>query len=41
VRPILRPAITFDHRAVDGAYATRAAVALKDALESWTLDHYR
>jgi 2-oxoglutarate dehydrogenase E2 component (dihydrolipoamide succinyltransferase) len=41
VRPIMRPAITFDHRAIDGAYATRAAVHLGRALESWDLEDYR
>jgi 2-oxoglutarate dehydrogenase E2 component (dihydrolipoamide succinyltransferase) len=35
VRPILRLAVTFDHRAVDGADATRFAVGLKERLESW------
>ena len=41
VRPVMRPAITFDHRAIDGAYATRAAVHLKASLESWDLEQYR
>jgi 2-oxoglutarate dehydrogenase E2 component (dihydrolipoamide succinyltransferase) len=36
IRPILRLAVTFDHRAVDGAGATRFAVAIKDSLESWS-----
>jgi len=35
IRPILRLAVTFDHRAVDGAAATRFAVAVKDRLEAW------
>jgi 2-oxoglutarate dehydrogenase E2 component (dihydrolipoamide succinyltransferase) len=35
IRPILRLAVTFDHRAVDGADATRFAVALKERLELW------
>jgi pyruvate dehydrogenase E2 component (dihydrolipoamide acetyltransferase) len=35
IRSILRLAVTFDHRAVDGADATRFAVALKDRLETW------
>lgn len=34
IRPILRLAVTFDHRAVDGADATRFAVAIKDRLET-------
>jgi 2-oxoglutarate dehydrogenase E2 component (dihydrolipoamide succinyltransferase) len=33
IRPILRLAVTFDHRAVDGADATRFAVAVKNRLE--------
>ena len=40
VRPILRLAVTFDHRAVDGADATRFAVAVKDELESWGPEAY-
>jgi 2-oxoglutarate dehydrogenase E2 component (dihydrolipoamide succinyltransferase) len=35
VRPILRLSVTFDHRAVDGADATRFAVSVKDHLEAW------
>lgn len=40
IRPILRLAVTFDHRAVDGANATRFAVAVKDRLESWRPEEY-
>ena len=40
IRPILRLAVTFDHRAVDGAGATRFAVAVKDSLESWDPESY-
>jgi pyruvate dehydrogenase E2 component (dihydrolipoamide acetyltransferase) len=40
IRSILRLAVTFDHRAVDGAGATRFAVAVKDRLESWGPDAY-
>jgi 2-oxoglutarate dehydrogenase E2 component (dihydrolipoamide succinyltransferase) len=35
IRSILRLALTFDHRAIDGAGATRFAVAVKDNLEAW------
>lgn len=35
IRPILRLALTFDHRAIDGAGATRFAVAVKELLETW------
>jgi pyruvate dehydrogenase E2 component (dihydrolipoamide acetyltransferase) len=35
VRPIMLLALTFDHRAVDGAEATRCAVAIKQLLERW------
>jgi 2-oxoglutarate dehydrogenase E2 component (dihydrolipoamide succinyltransferase) len=40
VRPILRLALTFDHRWVDGADATRALVSIRDRLESWGADDY-
>jgi 2-oxoglutarate dehydrogenase E2 component (dihydrolipoamide succinyltransferase) len=40
IRSILRLAVTFDHRAVDGADATRFAVAVKDRLESWATEAY-
>ncbi len=40
IRSILRLAVTFDHRAVDGADATRFAVAVKERLESWGLEAY-
>jgi 2-oxoglutarate dehydrogenase E2 component (dihydrolipoamide succinyltransferase) len=40
IRPILRLAVTFDHRWIDGADATRFAVALKDRLESWSTEAY-
>jgi 2-oxoglutarate dehydrogenase E2 component (dihydrolipoamide succinyltransferase) len=40
VRPILRLALTFDHRWVDGADATRALVSVRDRLESWSADDY-
>lgn len=40
VRPILRLALTFDHRAVDGAYATRYLVRVKDCLEAWDVSDY-
>jgi len=40
VRPILRLAVTFDHRALDGADATRFATAAKERLETWPADAY-
>jgi 2-oxoglutarate dehydrogenase E2 component (dihydrolipoamide succinyltransferase) len=40
IRPILRLAVTFDHRAIDGANATRFAVAVKDHLEAWSPEAY-
>jgi pyruvate dehydrogenase E2 component (dihydrolipoamide acetyltransferase) len=40
IRPILRLAVTFDHRAVDGAGATRFAVAVKEHLEAWGPEAY-
>jgi 2-oxoglutarate dehydrogenase E2 component (dihydrolipoamide succinyltransferase) len=41
IRPILQLALTFDHRAIDGAEATRAAVLMKRSLETWTMQEYR
>jgi pyruvate/2-oxoglutarate dehydrogenase complex dihydrolipoamide acyltransferase (E2) component len=41
IRPILRLALTFDHRAVDGAAATRCVVQIGTHLESWALQDYR
>lgn len=41
VRPILKLALTFDHRAIDGAEATRAAVHMKQGLETWDVQAYR
>jgi 2-oxoglutarate dehydrogenase E2 component (dihydrolipoamide succinyltransferase) len=40
IRSILRLAVTFDHRAIDGAGATRFAVAVKDNLETWAPEAY-
>jgi 2-oxoglutarate dehydrogenase E2 component (dihydrolipoamide succinyltransferase) len=40
IRSILRLAVTFDHRAIDGADATRFAVAVKTRLESWQTEAY-
>lgn len=40
-RPIMNLALTFDHRAVDGAEATRYVVRVKELLESWDADAYR
>jgi pyruvate/2-oxoglutarate dehydrogenase complex dihydrolipoamide acyltransferase (E2) component len=41
IRPILRLALTFDHRAVDGADATRCLVDIRRRLEAWGTDDYR
>jgi len=41
IRPILRLALTFDHRAVDGADATRCLVDVRRRLEAWGVDDYR
>jgi 2-oxoglutarate dehydrogenase E2 component (dihydrolipoamide succinyltransferase) len=35
IRPIMRMALTFDHRAVDGADATRYLVAVRNRLEAY------
>jgi pyruvate dehydrogenase E2 component (dihydrolipoamide acetyltransferase) len=41
IRPTARLALSFDHRAVDGADATRYLVAVSQRLESWTASAYR
>lgn len=41
IRPIVRLALTFDHRAVDGAEATRCLVDIGRRLETWGADDYR
>jgi pyruvate dehydrogenase E2 component (dihydrolipoamide acetyltransferase) len=41
IRPTARLALTFDHRAVDGADATRYLVAVRQRLESWAASAYR
>jgi len=35
IRPVMRLALTFDHRVIDGAYATRCVVRMKHFLETW------
>lgn len=40
ILPILRLALTFDHRAVDGADATRFLVEVRDRLETWEIGAY-
>jgi 2-oxoglutarate dehydrogenase E2 component (dihydrolipoamide succinyltransferase) len=40
IRPMMMLALTFDHRAVDGAYATRCVVRIKQLLESWDAAAY-
>jgi 2-oxoglutarate dehydrogenase E2 component (dihydrolipoamide succinyltransferase) len=39
-RPIMKLALTFDHRAIDGADATRYVVRVKDHLETWDAQAY-
>jgi pyruvate dehydrogenase E2 component (dihydrolipoamide acetyltransferase) len=34
IRPVMELALTFDHRVIDGAYATRCVVRIKELLES-------
>ena len=41
IRSILRPSLTFDHRAIDGGEAIRFLVSLRDKLEGWSVDDYR
>jgi pyruvate dehydrogenase E2 component (dihydrolipoamide acetyltransferase) len=40
IRPMMMLALTFDHRAIDGAYATRAVVRIKALLETWSAGDY-
>jgi 2-oxoglutarate dehydrogenase E2 component (dihydrolipoamide succinyltransferase) len=40
IRPILRLALTFDHRAIDGAEATRFLVEVGSSLEAWEIGGY-
>lgn len=40
IRPIMTLTLTFDHRAVDGAEATRCVVAMKRLLETWDAVDY-
>jgi pyruvate/2-oxoglutarate dehydrogenase complex dihydrolipoamide acyltransferase (E2) component len=39
-RPIMRLALTFDHRAIDGADATRCVVRIKEHLQGWEAPAY-
>jgi pyruvate dehydrogenase E2 component (dihydrolipoamide acetyltransferase) len=41
VRPIMRAALTYDHRALDGGDVGRFLKDLKSALETWRQDDYR
>jgi 2-oxoglutarate dehydrogenase E2 component (dihydrolipoamide succinyltransferase) len=40
IRPVMRLALTFDHRVIDGAYATRCVVRIKQHLETWEASAY-
>ncbi|HTX08686.1 MAG TPA: dihydrolipoamide acetyltransferase family protein [Solirubrobacteraceae bacterium] len=40
IRPLMLLALTFDHRAVDGAYATRCLVRMREMLEGWSTGDY-
>ena len=40
IRPMMMLALTFDHRAVDGAEATRCVVRIKELLERWETASY-
>jgi pyruvate dehydrogenase E2 component (dihydrolipoamide acetyltransferase) len=40
IRPVMRLALTFDHRVIDGAYATRCVVRIKQFLETWEAPIY-
>ena len=40
IRPVMRLALTYDHRVIDGAYATRCVVRMKHFLETWEASIY-
>ncbi len=40
IRSILRPSLTFDHRAIDGGEAIRFLVAFRDKVQGWNLEQY-
>jgi pyruvate dehydrogenase E2 component (dihydrolipoamide acetyltransferase) len=40
IRPIVRLALTFDHRAVDGGEATRCVAKMGKHLETWPIEAY-
>jgi 2-oxoglutarate dehydrogenase E2 component (dihydrolipoamide succinyltransferase) len=40
IRPLMLLALTFDHRAIDGAYATRCLVRIREMLEAWPATAY-
>ncbi len=40
IRPMMMLALTFDHRAIDGAEATRCVVRIKELLEAWDAAAY-
>lgn len=40
IRSVLRPSLSFDHRALGGADAIRYLTGLKEKLETWDLDGY-
>ena len=40
IRPMMMLALTFDHRAVDGAEATRCVVRIREILEGWDAAAY-
>jgi pyruvate dehydrogenase E2 component (dihydrolipoamide acetyltransferase) len=41
IRSILRPSLTFDHRAIDGGEAVRFLVSFRDKVECWTMDDFQ
>jgi pyruvate/2-oxoglutarate dehydrogenase complex dihydrolipoamide acyltransferase (E2) component len=41
IRSILRPSLTFDHRAIDGGEAIRYLVSFRDKVETWSIGGYQ
>ena len=41
IRSILRPSLTFDHRAIDGGEAVRFLVQFRDKIQGWSLEQYQ
>ena len=41
IRSILRPSLSFDHRAIDGGEAIRFLMRFRDKIQGWSLEQYQ